>query len=296
MFWKDIRQRAALATGNFAKVFADTEIPPLPRVAARVVQLAQEPDPDIDGLSQVIASDTGLAAKVLRMVNSSHFGLRHRVTDVQHAVVLVGVKRVQMLAQALSTVDALPRSAKGFERLAFWQDSLQRAVFAQSLASAIAPGGEGEAFTGALLQNMALPILLSRWGDHYFPVVTLARETDRELFEAEDEKLTWNHAQAGAWLARNWGFIDALVCCIGLHHHTPEQLETLNLMNTPVAAVAWSSYLPNAQTICRDALGLDTDVYRQHCETTNAMCSEIAGLFGVPEPPSLAPESDKPEN
>jgi len=292
MFWKDLTNRAAFATGNFAKIFADLEVPPLPQLAVRVLQLAQQPDVDIDELSRLISSDTGLAAKVLRLVNSSAFGLRHQVTDIRQAIVLIGPRWLQSLAMGISTADSLPKRTEGFDRLVFWQDSLQRAVFAQCVAKTIAPGAQGEAFAGALLQNMALPILLSRWGTHYLPIVEAARESERKLEEVETEQLTWNHAESGAWMARNWGFTDVLVCCIGLHHGTAQQLQSLDLLRTPVAAVMVSSHLPDAEPICREALDIQADRYREYCEATDADCEQIAQLFDVPPPDRLASQSE----
>lgn len=254
------------------------------------MQIANQPDFDIDEMTQVFASDTGLTAKVLRFVNSSHFGLRNRVTDIRHGILLCGAKRIQTIALALSTVKTLPTNGKGFDRLAFWQDALQRAVFSQTLSAKIARGMEGEAFTAALLQNMALPILLSRWETHYLPVYTIAQQSGQALVEVEEEHLSWNHAQAGAWMARNWGFLDVSVCCIGLHHSTIQQLESLNLLQTPVAAVAVSSALPDVEaieTICRDGLQIDPTTCQQCLQTTDATCAELAQLFDVPEPKPL---------
>jgi HD-like signal output (HDOD) protein len=289
MFWKKITERAAFATGDFTKIFANLEIPPLPQLALQIMKIAQGEDFDVQELGRLIASDTGMTAKVLRLVNSSAFGLRHRVTEVEQGIVLLGPKRIQALVMGLATAESLPANAEGFDRLAFWQDSLQRAVFAQSVAAAIARGTEGEAFTGSLLQNMAQPILLSRWSDHYLPITQLARESDKPLIEIEDQQLTWNHAQAGAWMARNWGFLDVLTCCVGLHHASVQQLISLDLLRTPVAAVAASSQLPDASSFCSDALEISADGYRSLCEATDVDCEQIAQLFEVPQPEPLAP-------
>jgi HD-like signal output (HDOD) protein len=292
MFWKNVSDRAALATGNFNKIFGQLEIPPLPQVAVRVLRMAQDQDLDVTQLSELIASDTGLATKVLRLVNSSSVGLRHRVKDIRHGVVLLGVKRIQSLALSLTAASAIPKQAEGFNQLEFWQTSLQRAMFAERLASRHAPGTEGEAFTAGLLQNMALPILLNRWGAQYLPIVQQARETKTPLIEVEERELTWNHAQAGAWMARNWGFLDVLVCCIGLHHSTPRELASLDLLRTPVAAVAASSRLPDAQATCREVFDIGPDTYRSVCEATDAACAETSQLFGVQCPRPLAQDLD----
>jgi HD-like signal output (HDOD) protein len=184
--------------------------------------------------------------------------------------------------------EQLPAAAIGFDRTAFWQNAVQRGTFAENLARRQTPGSEAEAFTGALLQDMALPILLGKWSKHYLPTLELAEQTERPLLEVEDEQLSWNHAQAGAWMARNWALPDVLVCCIGLHHETLDEIREMELDGSPIAAVAVSSRLPHAEEICCGQLGLSTQQYTQLCEQTDTACDELARVFRVPAPPSLS--------
>ena len=220
MSWKELSERVALATGNFVKLFGNNDVPPLPAAAVRLLRMSGEEDADVSELSKLITSDVGLATRVLRTVNSAYYGLRYKVNSVQQAISLLGIKSTRSLITAFVVSQQLPTKAAGFNRLAFWQSSVQRGVFAQHVAAEIAPGTEAEAFTGALLQDMALPILLSRWSAHYLPTVELAESSGRPLNQVEDQQLSWNHAQAGAWMGRNWALPDVLVCCVGLHHAT----------------------------------------------------------------------------
>jgi len=286
--WKGFSERLALATGNFVRLFDGIDVPPLPEVATHLLKACREEACDISEFGKLITSDAGLAMKILSTVNSSYYGLRHKVNSVQHAISLLGIKRIRSLIVAFVVSRQLPVKAAGFDRLTFWQNSLQRALFAQQVAAAVAPGSEAEAFTGALLQDMALPILLSRWSTHYVPVVELAETSGRPLHLVENEELSWNHAQAGAWMARNWTLPDVLVCCIGLHHAAIDQLRSLDLDTTPVAAVAVSSRLPDAEAICCEGLGLSPEQHCHLCRETDAACAELASLFDVPEPSPLA--------
>jgi HD-like signal output (HDOD) protein len=192
------------------------------------------------------------------------------------------------LVTAFAVARRLPADAPGFGRVDFWQRSVQRSIFAQNVAALIAPGTEPEAFTGALLQDMALPILLERWSVHYLKIVRLAETYGRPLEEVEDEQLSWNHAQAGAWMARNWALPDVLVCCVGLHHAALEQINAAGFLRTPVAAVAISAHLPDAGTICAQALRLSTGQYQELCQETDAVCAELSSLFNIPTPEPLA--------
>lgn len=291
MFLKGWSERIALATGNFARLFGKSDIAPLPEVSTRLLEMCRDESVDITELGKLLASDVGLSTRILSTVNSARFGLRHKVTSVSHAISMLGMEQIASLVTVFVVSRRLPTDAAGFKRIAFWQDSLQRAVFAQNIAAATTPGDEAEAFTGALLQDMALPILLSQWSTHYLPTVEWAKNRDRPLHEVEDDRLSWNHAQAGAWMARNWSLPDVLVCCIGLHHATLDEARSLELEKTPVAGVIVSSLLPDAEEACCEEFGFSHERYDQLCQETDAVCAQMSSLFNVPAPRPLAKSS-----
>ena len=229
MSWKTLTEESAIASGNFAKLFRDMEIPALPQAAVRLIELADKNDVGIDEVAEVITTDPGISAKLMRTVNSVGMGLASKIGDVRGAVRMLGLKRIRSLALGFAAVDSLPGTGDHFDGEAFWQTSLQQAVFAEALAGRMARGSEGEAFTGALLQNMAQAILLTQWTKQYLPVIEQARLSGRELTEVENEEFSWNHAQAGAWLARSWGFPDELICVVE-HHHDPIEEDPTNVV------------------------------------------------------------------
>ena len=288
MSWKELSERVAVATGNFVKLFGDNSVPALPEAAVRLLKMSGEEDVDVTELSKLITSDVGLATRVLRTVNSAYYGLHYKVNSIQQAISLLGLRPTRSLITAFVVSQQLPAKAAGFNRLAYWQSSVQRGFFAQHVAAEIAPGTEAEAFTGALLQDMALPILLSRWSTHYLPTVELAESSGRPLNQVEDEQLSWNHAQAGAWMARNWALPDVLVCCVGLHHATLDEIKSLGFERTPIASVAISSLLPDAETVCCEEFQISPERYQQVCRETDAACEELSSLFDVPSPSPLA--------
>ncbi len=286
MLLRSLREKAAIATGNFARLFDEKEIPPFPQAAARLLELVGREEVDFGQVARIISSDAGLAARILRLVNSAHYGLPQRVADIRQAVSLLGLDRIQSLALGLSAIQALPSNQESFDAVAFWRDSLQRAIFSETLCRQTGWQGQSEAFTGALLQNLALPLLRTRWADQYLPFVEQSPQGDEDLVRIEDERLSWNHAQAGAWIARNWDLPDILVCCIGLHHSTAEELKALQLSATPVSAVAASAALPEAEGICAQ-MGIGADAYERICLRTDESSREMSRLFSVPQPMPL---------
>ncbi len=281
MRWRDLRERAAISTGNFTKLFDQRDVPPFSRAAARLLQALGQVEIDFAEIAQIISSDAGLAARVLRIVNSAYFGIPKEITNVRQAITLLGLSRIRSLTLGLSAIQSLPAQEE-FDASAFWQDSLQKGIFAEVACKRLGWSGSGEAFTGALLQNLAMPILLTRWAKHYRHVFEAAQTADEDLAKAEDRELSWNHAQAGAWIARNWRFPDVLVCCIGLHHAHLETLQSLKLIGTPVNAVAASAHLQQPQ-FAASMLGVDEGSYQEICQRTDESNEEMSQLFGLPQ-------------
>ncbi len=89
------------------------------------------------------------------------------------------------------------------------------------------------------------------------------------------------------WLETG-GFPDILVCCVGLHHATYEELESMEFLETPVAAVACSAQLPNAQAWCTDHFNIAADDCQEIFRATDQACQELASLFGIPSPEPIS--------
>lgn len=293
MILEKVRRHAAITTGNFQKLFGDIELPPLPVAVARLIELCARQDAEITEYGEVIRSDTALASRVLRLVNSAAMGVRYKVADIDRAVCLLGIRRVRSLALALGACRAVPNPrSKCFDRAAFWQDSLERALAAKALSRRLCPEHEAEAFAGALLHNLALPVLLEHWSDYYEPVLLSWSSDDRNLAVIEYENFRWNHAEAGAWIARTWGLPDAMVCAVGLHHASWDQLEELGLEETPVSAGVLAALVPSVLAPSghhvqrwseqwRRCLGMDVEAQRELLSEVRCQLEQIGDAFGL---------------
>jgi HD-like signal output (HDOD) protein len=285
MHWEELKGAVAVGDRNLDDVFSRLEVPELPSAASHLLRVLRGAEVAPADLARIITSDPGIATRILRLVNSAHIGLPQQVADVRLAVSLLGVKRIQSLVLGFSAKQVLPAGAPELDDDTFWRDSIQRAAFAEAVAGRIARESEGEAFTGALLQDLALPVLVRQWADVHLPILARAGG-GTALAEIERAELSWTHAEAGAWIARRWGLPETLVCCVGLHHAPAEALAALSLTRSPVAAVAASAHVPNAWAFCAE-IGLSAEDYRDVCDKTNAACASLAALFGVTKPGRL---------
>ena len=79
------------------RVIAAPNLPTLPAVALRVLELLACRDVSVREIASVIEHYPALASKVLRMVNSSFFGLARPCGSVQQALVYIGLHSLKSL-------------------------------------------------------------------------------------------------------------------------------------------------------------------------------------------------------
>lgn len=245
-FLKKIRQHAAIATGDFAAMFKDVEIPPLPEAVTRLIQEINDPEPDIDRLAELISSTAGIAAKVIQTVNSALFSLRMPVTNVKHAVSLLGIQQIRSITLACATMEALPKPKSAFfDPEAFWTDSLLQAMLSRTFAKKLFPNQSEDVFTASLLTDVALPVLLSVWSEYYEPVIKEWRQSPGRLSEIERQHFGWDHAQAGASICQAWGFPEEMVCYLAAHNLSREKINELELEDSIASPIAVAANSPS---------------------------------------------------
>ncbi|MFN8024318.1 MAG: HDOD domain-containing protein [Acidimicrobiales bacterium] len=88
----------------FAKpeVMGRTERPANLTAAVQLMAEVNRPDVDLDRVEELIATDPTLAYGLLRLVNSSSYGLTVHVQSIRHAIVMLGLAQVRHLAVLLT--------------------------------------------------------------------------------------------------------------------------------------------------------------------------------------------------
>lgn len=190
----------------------------MPQTAVALLEISQGEDVGPKEFAQPILMDPGLTAQVLQYVNSAYFGFPQKISSVQLAINLVGYKTIKnfVLWKALQNVIQPPPSEE-FSLNLLWQDSLRRAIFARNFAEKCQHEAPEEVFAGALMQDLAIPLLLTQRTKDYEKLLWTARVENRRLHELEEDNFGWNHAEIGAMLCERWNFPPELVSMIRQH-------------------------------------------------------------------------------
>ena len=291
-----MRRRAAMATGNFGKVFENIELPSLPEGSVKIASLCSQDDVDFEELTRCLEMEVSLTAALLRVANSPMFARAEQALSVKDAIVTMGTKKLSDVVLGCSVMQTVPMpETEAVDLSRFWASSVLRALTSRALAQIIDRRSESVAFTGGLLADLAIPTLLQHWSEFYEPVVHHWRTEGGFLATHEDEAFQWNHAQAGAWIARSWTLPDELVCAIGYHNAPVDLLRECELLKTPIAAVAMASLVqdpllpePNELDSLRaamaDCYATDPDDLDARLQSIDDEFDDVAGAFGIHAP------------
>ena len=203
------------------RVLKSPRLPSLPAVALRVIDLVQQDDVELEDISETIANDPGLTARILKTVNSSYYAQSQAVTSVNKALVVLGLRTVKTLALGFSLVPNLQKHTEsdgGFDHLTYWKRSLLTATAARMFADRAGSRYTEEAFLGGLLQDMGMIALHQVLGEDYEDVNGLTGGHHTALVAAERDRLGLDHAEVGARLAEQWNLPPLLGFAVRQHH------------------------------------------------------------------------------
>jgi len=76
------------------------QLPPLPAVVMEILATSANEDVNVTVLARKISRDPALVSRILRVANSSFFGLSGKIGSIDQAVVVLGLHNVLLLATA----------------------------------------------------------------------------------------------------------------------------------------------------------------------------------------------------
>ena len=115
------------------------QIPPLSATAARLLEIATDPDLEVAQLAEVIEQDPPLTARILGLANSAFFGQANPVLTVEEAIIRVlGLNMVRSLALSLALAGSFNTAACPAFRLdRYWLQALASAALGRELCAVI---------------------------------------------------------------------------------------------------------------------------------------------------------------
>lgn len=209
------------------------DLPTLPIVIQRILELVNDPNTSINQMTNIITSDQSLTAKTLKLVNSAFYGFEKKIKTVKQAIIIIGFDAVKNLALSASVFDVFKsvKQRSNFQREAFWQHSFGVAVASKIISEDTLIGVPGELFVAGLLHDIGKIVL-----DAYFP-----KQMDSILYNISKSSTTFveserilgkiDHTQIGFRLGKKWKLPDELIYPIRFHHDPIKTEKFRNLVS-----------------------------------------------------------------
>jgi putative nucleotidyltransferase with HDIG domain len=248
------------------------ELPVLPEVATRVVQLCNDEGADPRELAVVIRRDQAMAAHLMRLANSSLYAPVTPLVSLDQVVSRLGMKKVREIALIISCqskVFAVPGHEARLKVL--FRHSLGAAAFAQEIARSRRWNVE-EAFLAGLLHDLGRPVLIQA-------IVDLCRTEGLCPTEtAMDVACDILHTRVGAELVKAWNLPVRLSEAV-LWHHDPQRSESARNLTMTTALADDLSHLVFGPK------RLEEDAMRGHplCAPLNMYPDEMEALLAKRE-------------
>jgi putative nucleotidyltransferase with HDIG domain len=194
------------------------QLPALPTAVTELLASFGNEEVDIGLLARQISRDQTLTARLLRVANSSFYGLQSRVGTINEALVVLGFRAVRSIVLAVSMSRAFhPDQCPGFDLPGYIQHSVAVGLAARSLAEITGRNPE-LAFSGGILHDIGELVLASCFAEQYAAVLAYRNQHDCALMVAERDILGLDHAAVGGLLADSWRFPPSLKSAVAEHH------------------------------------------------------------------------------
>jgi len=203
-------------TVDFVKeIEKSTDLLALPESVAKIIELTASNEINIDEISKVIGTDPALTGRLLRIANSPFYGLSHRVSNANQAIMVLGLTTVKCLI--LSAAIFHPENYHGNSDIdikSLYGNIITIAVTSRKLAVACGFDAPEEAFTCGLLHDVGALYLMHHYGLMYSKVLNKARNSGN-LIDEEKSVFGSSHPEIGGLITRKWKLpqdvVDAVV-------------------------------------------------------------------------------------
>jgi len=196
-------------------------LPCVPEVFQQLQEALADPEASQQLLGDIIQQDTGMTAKILKLVNSAFFGLRRSISSPHEAVTYLGIETIKGLVLANSIFErAEPLPTRLIQLDDLWRHTLATASAAKAIAL-VEGAGRQEAdaiFVGGILEDVGILVLAGNFPEAYDRCLEILLAERVHLTTVEQEEFAVTHAEVGAYLLGLWGIPSPVLRTVSLHH------------------------------------------------------------------------------
>ncbi len=284
---------------KIARRLGDSSLPTLPQVAIEVLNLIDKPNSGIRDFADLIKTDQALTGRMLRLANSAAYAQRGEVTNLQRAIVLLGIERTKAMALGFH----LSETMKGCPSTGvLWTHALMRAWLAFHIVERFNHSLTGQMFIVGLMLDAGIGVMPMLVGEDYCNVVDVTSDPVA-LLRAERQWFEFTHVDVGIVMtSKMWHFPESLSKPIARHHQPVGTCDRKNADSLIQCVAHFVGTLPlidpgiakpdgRMEGLARSLFGLKKDELRAVIKDAAADYESTKQMFGKLIDPSISVQS-----
>jgi len=194
------------------------DLPPLPQVATRVLQISGDSETSSEQLHDLIRMDQALSAQVLKIANSAMFGRVREVGTLTQAIMTLGFSTARSVVLASSVKHLFHRGAAGLQERLLWEHALVTALTGSAISRAMRFPIAEEVFLAGLMHDIGRSVLVLKFPEVYGPLLQRIHEQEGEGLSLELDAFGFDHAMVGEALLQAWNLAESIGTAVRWHH------------------------------------------------------------------------------
>ncbi|MDX3775161.1 HDOD domain-containing protein [Chromatiaceae bacterium AAb-1] len=197
-------------------------IPPQPEVLQHIQQQVDTGTPSMKRIAALINLDIGIAGFTLKVVNSAFFGLRNKITSIEHACAFLGLNRVVKLVRSILVRYTLSEGRDDKFNHLLWTSALYTGNAAMALARQfnLSHQIQDDCYSLGLFHNAGIALICEQ-ARNYPQLMRQGLQAQQGYSETEEQHFSTCHEVLGYLIAKSWGLTDEL-CNVIAYHHSPQ--------------------------------------------------------------------------
>jgi len=208
-----------------------SHIATLPEITMKIVELVEDPTASADDLQRVISMDPALTSRILKVVNSSFYGLPGQVGSINRAIVMLGLNAVKNIAIAASLVKLFRGGelTPNVSAQKLWEHCAEVAAASRMIGQQLKLGIGDETYLAGLVHDIGMVVEIQYDRARFVEVLHRAGLDAQgvpanDLRELELDAFGATHEHFGRALCQSWKFPQLFADVTG-YHHRPLDLE-----------------------------------------------------------------------
>ena len=193
-------------------------IPSQPEVLLKIQGELDKREPSLEFFTETIGSDIDISSAILRIINSSFYGLRSEVNSLHHAISLLGLVHIKNLLATILFRRTMEK--EGFTPIPrYWDNATDVARLSGYLARQLGTAPPDQAYTVGLFFDCGIPVMAQHF-DNFKQVLSQQNQKQLKSYtQLEDQHFNTNHSVVGYYVTRSWGLPQVILDACLLHHN-----------------------------------------------------------------------------